>query len=737
MKLHLWPWLLGSSLLGCSSSPVRSAPSDGGLAAAATVSGAPTDAGTPNDARTPTAGGGPTVAGTVGQLDGGPSTKLPPLPALTNVTATEREDSVGIDFDPFDGAIDYRVYPLPNDSDITVDPDGSLAVHNAIYRCAGVRQTYDLPTNLNHGSANLVTASGQYSWTATIASNPTLGYVYVTPALDRIPVYAVAGFTSGGEVGWRESRLKVYTTDTSQRQTLVSQRWRDDGIAFYVPSTPSSSTTTIYSSQAAVTQPGQNSKEYTEYYFGSADLASHSGDTTPPAAAFQVLVAATAETKPLMAVSYQPPNAHVELAVGQERFNRASKQGATGPLWHLEWSGITQPTTLVVEALASGCPFQGFLSPKHLDAPPHQTFETLADLQAASPTGEVYVNGQYDTPGSPIQTMVVHDGGVSALQASSAPPVVLARSFLQVAPAPHAASDWDWYQGFLAGSDLGTITAVAGCTDFNCGRWQSSAFDISAYRLDEPNNVMVLTYGSLLGQLWVAYDDYGQDTTGKVRFTALQKANVNSDPTLFLHATMSVDIMSTDRRYPQLIISDQDAPVQEGLAKPNNNTLLIQPITGPSMRIEAQAIHGLVNGSAWDVNNQAPEHRFIDYDMPQAATVTLPTEPPFEHAGPDRMTKFDVYVSSQRVYLFLDGTPAGCTMFPSAFTLQGAVTVTFGDVLYHEGAPDELICYQPRPYSFFYAHQCSETKRHFDDLAFKSGVAAPAWDESQLPCSAY
>jgi len=26
--------------------------------------------------------------------------------------------------------------------------------------------------------------------------------------------------------------------------------------------------------------------------------------------------------------------------------------------------------------------------------------------------------------------------------------------------------------------------------------------------------------------------------------------------------------------------------------------------------------------------------------------------------------------------------------------------VTFGDVLYHEGAPDEIICFQPKPYSF-------------------------------------
>jgi hypothetical protein len=655
-------------------------------------------------------------AGTpVGQVDGGVSSKLPSLPALTNVVATERDDSVGIEFDPVDGAVDYRVYALPNDQDISVNGDGSVTVRNAVYRCAGLRQTFDLPNNMDKGDSSLVASNGQYAWTAQIDSNPSLGYVYVSPAADRLPVYAVAGYTSGYEVGWRESRLKVYTTDANVRQQLLAQKWRDDGIVFYVPAAASGSTQTVYASQNVQPVPGRNTNQYSQYYFGAADMQSHANDSVPPAPAFQVLGAAADGTKPLMAVLYQTGNPHVELAVGSERFHRAAYQG-DGPLWHLEWSGVAQPTTLVVEALASGCPFGGFLAPQHVDAPTHQPWVTLDDMKTASSTGEVFVNGQYDT-----QSL----------------PKAIARSFVQVSPQPHAAADWDFYQGFAAGTDLGTITPVSGCTDYNCARWTSSAFDISAYRLDEPMGVKAVAFGQMLGQLWVAFDDAGQDVTGKVRFTALQKANIDADPSKFLHATMSVDIMSTDRRYPQLIVSDQDAPVQEGLSNPNNNTLLLQPITGPSMRIEAQAIHGLVNGNPWDVNNQAHEHRFIDTDEDLMGNVPVPTEPPFDHAGMDRMTRFDIYVSSQRVYLFLDGTPAGCTTYPSGFTLNGAVTMTVGDVLYHEGAPDELICVQDKPYSFMHAHQCSETKRHFDDLAFKSGVPAPAWDESRLPCGPY
>ncbi len=655
--------------------------------------------------------GGPTQPITISQLPPGVTTMLPPLPAMTNVVATERDDSVGIDFDPVNGAVDYRVYPLPSDQDITMNSDGSVTVKNAIYRCAGMRQTFDAPNNLNMNDAGLVTA-GKYTFDTSLTTSPTLGYVYVTQAPGSIPVYAVAGDARDAEVGWRETRLKIYTTDAKARQTLLNQNWRDDGIVFYVPATASASTQTVYSSQTAMTVAGQGWVKTSQYYYLSAGMSAHAHDTTPPAPAFQVLTASAQGTQPLMAVGYQPSNPHTELAVGPERYSRAANQGP-GPLWHLEWSGLTQPTTLVVEALASGCPFQGMLSAQHLAAPPHQTLYTLGDLQTASATGEVFINGQYD-----VTTF----------------PKAVARSFLAATPQPHVAADWDWYQGFAVGSDFGTATPVPGCTDFNCLRFQSSLFDFSAYRLDEPNNIPLFTYGQFQGQLWTIFDDSGMDLTGKIRFTALQKTAVSASA--YLHVTMSVDIVATDRRYPQILISDQSAPVQEGLGNPNNNTILVQPIMGPSMRYETQVIHGLVNGKAWDVNNQAPHHAFIDVDS-APLTAVGPADSPFEHAGMDRLTTFDVYVSSQKMYAYLDGKPAGCTQYPSGFNLNGPVTVTFGDVLYHEGAPDELVCAQSTPYAFMHEHQCKETKRHFDDLAFKAGVPQPLWNEAAFPCGAY
>jgi hypothetical protein len=675
---------------------------------------------------TPPDGGGPGGT-TVGQVDGGvPDSGLPPLPPLTNVVGTVREDSVGIDFDPVDGAVDYRVYTLPSPGDIAANADGSLTIRNAVYRCAGLRQTYDLENNLNQGQAGLFLENAPWNWKAQVSSDPTLGYVYVSPADGLVPVYAVGGYPGSNELGWRESRFKRYTTDSAERQMLLGQGWRDDGVVFYVPAAAGSSTQVVYSSQTAATWAGQSWPHYTQYYFGAADVSTHMSDTTPPAPAFSVLAAPASGTQPLSAVLYQVDDqAHTELAVGKERFQRALYQG-NGPLWHVEWSGITRPTTLVVEALASGCPFQGLLSPQHFSAqdPGNArriwSWNTLSDLQTASPTGEVFVNGQYD--------------GVPSA------PVPIARSFLQVAPQP--ATGWDFYEGFH--DPLGPATEVPGCLEgggpgYNCGHWTTSKFDISIYRIDESGGSFVFQYGQALGQLWEIFDDVASDVTGKVRITPLQTGTVSSDPSQFFHATMSFNMVSTDRRYPQFIISDQSPPVQAGLDNPNNDTLLIQPILGPSMRIEAQAIHGLVKGTQWDVNNQLPSHVFIPssfQDSSGGGNAPSPVEPAFEHAGVDRLTRFDAYVSSQHLYLFMDGAPAGCMLFPSGFVLQGAVTVTAGDVLYHELAPD-AVCSGVKPFSYLNAHECPETERHFDDIGFASGVPAPAWDETRMPCTAY
>ena len=60
------------------------------------------------------------------------------------------------------------------------------------------------------------------------------------------------------------------------------------------------------------------------------------------------------------------------------------------------------------------------------------------------------------------------------------------------------------------------------------------------------------------------------------------------------------------------------------------------------------------------------------------------------------------------------------------------MTVAWGDVDYHFGAESGYFGI----YSLFHLnHMIFETQRHFDYVAYKSGVPAPAWDEVASPCS--
>src|SRR3954462_15409333 len=62
-------------------------------------------------------------------------TKLPPLPELSNIHTRMNGDAANVTVNPVDAAADYRIYPLPADGDITLNPDGPIVVKDAIYRC--------------------------------------------------------------------------------------------------------------------------------------------------------------------------------------------------------------------------------------------------------------------------------------------------------------------------------------------------------------------------------------------------------------------------------------------------------------------------------------------------------------------------------------------------------------------------------------------------------------------------
>jgi hypothetical protein len=690
----------------------------------------------------------------VGALDGAPSTTLPPLPALSNVVAVENDDSASITFDPVVGALDYRVYPLPNNSDINVGSDGAITVKNAIYRCAGNRES---PAPNIDGTPNEASA-GDYITTQVdnqtvggylrTLADATLGYVYTQPGPGLVPVYALGESDPNADdecyfARWTASRTKNYTTSQTERTSLLANFARDDGIAFYVPAKADSTTTQIY-----LDDQGPGTKFMDRYYFPDGpEAAVHSNKT----AEFVVLAKQASGTTPLMRVYYlsQCGWSHDELAVGQEQFNRVYKQGDQQPWWSLLWTGITQPTTLVVEALDTGCPFQGHLSPTSIPSITayfgtepliHQPFVTIDDVRAASPTTEVFINGQH----GPAWTWSGNgpDGGILEDAATAAQllantgagvplPKAIARSFVNVAPKPHP--KMDFFAAFSPGSAPETFTTIpCGVPGGNCfATWRQHSATFDQMFIDTeylPGDASGLfAYGSVMGEWWVTYADVGADTNGKYRLTANQKANMDSST--FLHVTMEADIYATARRYPQILISDQEAPVQYNLVQ--GHTIVVQP------RGEISEWHywptdldlQICNLRTWDVNNQCPQYDLY-HVMDSTGTIVhlAPNTEIGEHASVDHRVLFDVFASTQVVYVFLDGQPYACANMPSVGVPSGPVTVTWGDALYHSAVDLN--------FGFHVDHMQIEQRRHFDNLGFSSGVTAPSWDESRLPCAA-
>jgi hypothetical protein len=629
------------------------------------------------------------------------ATSLPKLPRLDNVVAQIAGDGVNLTVEPFDGARDYRVYALPSDGDVSVAPDGQVTVRNAIYRCAGTRQTppatMDSAQQVQGGAIKTLVDGQKVRGYTRTSAEATLGYVFVAPGPGRVPVHALAESDRDSDnqcyfQRWGASRAKQYVASSDARAKLLKSRARDDGIVFYVPAAAAAGTRTVFAS---------GDKE-ARFYFVEGPESSARSNARP---AFEVLVRPAPDTKPLMRIFYENGCgiSHDELVAGQARFERARRQGDKEPMFNLRWAGLTGPTTLVVEALDRVCPYQGTFVPaptikagtdSNVKYPPLMTLE---DLRKTSPSGEVYFNGQGDAKDRPR---------------------ALSRSFLKVAPAK--APQMDWFQGFDPGESLAKFDEVpCGGPGGNC--WQQKSYKSAQMRLDF-SFVDWFSYGSLMGEFWVVFADYAADTPGKIRIMPATKGTMTPDA--FLHVTMEVDSYTSGRRYPIIMISDQEAPIEWTMEKGNSLAVQTFPDWPPVFQLE------VCDHRHWDVNDHCP--RFDMYHLTKAddpGTVTGITAGPEigEHLGVDRASRWDVFVSTKRAYLVFDGEPWGCADLPVAGVPKGPVTITFGDVLYHSGADVNV-------HAFHKEHLQLFTRRHFDNMGFKSGVPAPSWDHARFPC---
>jgi Repeat of unknown function (DUF5648) len=635
---------------------------------------------------------GPMFAGAECPTDLG----LPDAYALPNVQGAIEGSNARITFDPQGDALDYRVYALPK-SKVSGD-----TISGAVYRCAGA---YEVPRPAidaaakpeNPGFRTIVqsTVAGQ----PRVAADATLGYVYTTPAADRLPVYALGDPNLKADnagcyyMRWPESRVKRYTTSESERTELLAKRWRDDGIVFYVPKPDADGVEPVYFA-------AQKEDDFSAvlYVKGGPEYDKRVADGLKPTAAFSVYTAAKDGAEPLRRVFYQQTcgRSHDELVAGVARFNKAYEQGSQ-PVPELHFSGITEETTLVVEALDQQCPYQGALAPTsrpaHVETfgaemikyPP---FQTPAEVSAAWPSGELFVNGQGE----------------------GTKPKAISRACLKVKPEPPPALDF-----FYDGSP--EKYSAPNNTGYQTYEVESPTFNIQFTNVETDS----WSIGSLFGELWTTYSDKAADTNGKLRITPKQRATLAADK--FVHAVMEVDTVSSQRRYPQLLVSSAEWPVQDNLAK--GSTAIVQMFGGVTEALEVQI--EFCDHRTWDVNDQCPKLELYTLKGPDGEFIA-PAPEINGFQGTDRTVRFDVYVSTSRIYVYTNTQPYGCADLPSGKLAVGNATVTFGDVLYHSAV--DLAEWYP----FHIAKMQVLTSRHFSNLGFSSGVAEPGWDESRLPC---
>lgn len=624
------------------------------------------------------------VCGLEGVLD-----EHPPLQGLARQV---RGDSVVFSFVPVENARDYRIWALPDPSTIQRRDDGSLLVPGAVYRCAGDRP-------LEAWEAHL---AGEMLDYARSEEEALLGYAYPVGAPGRLPVFALGHpAPSSDELtgsAFAVSRVTIYTASRTVRDQLLEEGYRDDGVAFYVPESGGDADVYHYVSEP---QEWDQGRIYYLYYASEGERSARGRQDGREERVFGLLGEPEEGAMPVYRVFHQ---AHDVLALGGALRDRYLHQG-NQPVSQVAWSGLTEKTTLVIEALDRGCPFEGHYAAMDTEEAGYaKPFVSLPRRLSEEPEGEFWINGQFAAEGRPA---------------------VLARSFVTLAPG--GTLDFEFYADFQS-SGVGQSYKE---TDRDSGnrslRLSSQLFDVDFTNIELGS----WSLGTALGQLWVGYADWAADTNGKFRLTAKQMARLEAER--FVHVAAQMDIPSTRRRYPQILISNQPAPVQANLEK--GTTVIVQPF-GAVTQLQIQ----LCQRRSWDVNDQCPLFRLgrsWEFDAAYGDTTTPwhPSPVAGEMSGFDLPVTFDVYVSRWRVYVFANDKPVGCAEIPNGSWFEGPVSVTLGDVLYHSGVDEEVVC-SDCAHQFLRRFRLEQAVRRFDSFAFRSGVRAPPWNEVTMPCSA-
>jgi hypothetical protein len=630
---------------------------------------------------------------------------LPELPALENVVATVRGDTLLVDFAAVAGARDYRIYPYPKEGSVLSGSDGALVVRDAIYRCSGDRPR----PRRDRDGINLVGISleGNIHGFMRKQADALLGHVFLTPAAGREPVYRLGDPNRNGSYTWpyaappgMDYTAGDYVLGKASRDALLAKGLRDDGIAFYVP-TDAARKVYRFEDDSTVL-----------FYVDGAEASARKGGSEH----LRIMAEARPGSVPLYRIFYASGGDHDVLAAGEVNRERVLNQGNV-PLTTVVWPNMTGKTMYVIEALDTGCPFPGgLIGAKASPADPSSiaTAPTITlDNARLAASGELFVNGQFDAANRPRP---------------------IARAYVTASPEPQP--DMDWFMSF----DEPLAPFSVKYEDGNGIRIHHNdklSMEFAAANHD-------FSYGTVLGQ-FVA----GSSASFSI---SARGADAHIEDTSYLHVTMSTDIPSTFRRYPQIFITDTpiDPATFEGgpqrvitarlgpytfekLPPGPNHSILVQ-VFGPSPELQVQ----FCDQRGWGVSDQCPRANIYGFhagvDNLDWTAPWLPLPVLGEYVGVDRPVKFDVYASTERVYVYVEDKPAGCAVLPAGRMPKGKVNVVFGSAGYHIDV-DEFIERKPPMHEYWSRQSLNHVERRFDDLGVDSATSLPGgWDESVMPC---
>lgn len=646
-----------------------------------------------------------------------------PLPQLDDIRIETRGDTAIVQFAPVLAARDYRIYPMPDPSAVQTDDNGRQVVRNAIYRCAGKRTVADREDE--YGAVYEESLVADVHGYARSESEAKLGYVFRKPGVDRLPVYRMADPSGPGgyhNASWipplySEANSAEYVASPATRSELLKRGFRDDGIAFYIPK---NGDLTIY---RAAYQPDAHQGNRVSLFFSdgpehTSRSAANQSQLLDLGERFRVLSKPQPDSVPLYRVTYFTGSTFDVLAAGEAAYQHVLHQG--GPVRSLTWSGLTRKTTLVIEALDAGCPFPNAYvaafparaSDTDTGAEAQYPSNTLDALRSAD-TGEVFINGQHNPQNRPQP---------------------IARTFVEVSPRP--AETMSFSTSFSDTTELANMTVHQDLT--------ATVYRNERWSIETGHCGSNFTYGSVLGQLFLGAPECQVSLVPR-NFQPRIEAN------RFLHVRMATDLASTARRYPQLLITTarsveakdvstaSDLPIHNRLGPLYPSEL---PGADSSLIVQThytyhEAQIQFCGHRGWGVSAFCPRANIYGYDAgdpdAQPDQRWLPVPVIGDLVGFDRPVQLDVYASTERVYLFMDGRPVGCALLPAGEMAAGDVTVAFRNII-SEPTKDELILSEPGR-SFEREFSQAHSDRHMDDLGIDVGVKAPAWDESLLPCA--